>query len=117
MWIWNPQLKNVRPIKTWGFVIPFDKVNAYSFAADCKSAEHQSDSEKNEEIGRLNRVINQKDVEIHNLTSELAIAKECIKELEGADDDTSSTPGKPEKNSSNSSIPPSQESIASRLKR
>ena len=27
----------------------------------------KSDSEKTEEIGRLNRVINQKDVEIHNL--------------------------------------------------
>ncbi len=80
----------------------------------------KSDSEKTEEIGRLNRVINQKDVEIHNLKTELAstkaelaVAKERIKELEGADDDTSSTPGKPEKNSSNSSIPPSQESIAS----
>ena len=74
----------------------------------------KSDSEKTEEIGRLNRVINQKDVEIHNLKTELAstkaelaVAKERIKELEGADDDTSSTPGKPEKNSSNSSIPPS----------
>ena len=77
----------------------------------------KSDSEKNEEIWRLNRVINQKDVEIHNLTSELVIAKERIKEFEEADDDTSSTSGKPEKNSSNSSIPPSQESIASRLKR
>ena len=81
----------------------------------------KSDSEKTEEIGRLNRVINQKDVEIHNLKTELAstkaelaVAKKRIKELEGADDDTSSTPGKPEKNSSNSSIPPSQESIASR---
>ena len=31
-----------------------------------------SDSEKTEEIGRLNRVINQKDVEIHNLKTELA---------------------------------------------
>ena len=76
----------------------------------------KSDSEKTEEIGRLNRVINQKDVEIHNLKTELAstkaelaVAKKRIKELEGADDDTSSTPGKPEKNSSNSSIPPSQE--------
>ena len=77
----------------------------------------KSDSEKNEEIGRLNRVINQKDVEIHNLKSELAAAKERIKELEEAADDTSSTPGKPEKNSSNSSIPPSQESIASREQR
>ena len=58
----------------------------------------KSDSEKNEEIGRLNRVINQKDVEIHNLKTELAstkaelaVAKKRIKELEGADDDTSST--------------------------
>lgn len=75
----------------------------------------KSDSEKTEEIGRLNRVINQKDVEIHNLKTELAstkaelaVAEKRIKELEGADDDTSSTPGKPEKNSSNSSIPPSQ---------
>ena len=34
-------IKKVRPIKTWGFVIPFDKVNAYSFAADCKSAEQK----------------------------------------------------------------------------
>ncbi len=77
----------------------------------------KSDSEKTEEIGRLNRVINQKDVEIHNLKTELAVAKERIKELEEAADDTSSTPGKPEKNSSNSSIPPSQESIASREQR
>lgn len=36
----------------------------------------KSDSEKTEEIGRLNRVINQKDVEIHNLKTELAVAKE-----------------------------------------
>ena len=84
----------------------------------------KSDSEKTEEIGRLNRVINQKDVEIHNLKtelastkSELAVAKGRIKELEETDDDTSSTPGKPEKNSSSSSIPPSQESIASREQR
>ena len=77
----------------------------------------KSDSEKTEEIGRLNRGINQKDAEIHNLKTELAVAKERIKELEEAADDTSSTSGKPEKNSSNSSIPPSQESIASRLKR
>ena len=76
----------------------------------------KSDSEKTEEIGRLNRVINQKDVEIHNLKtelastkSELAVAKKRIKELEEDGDDTSSTPGKPEKNSSNSSIPSSQD--------
>ena len=43
--------------------------------------------------------------------SELAVAKKRIKELEEDGDDTSSTTGKPEKNSS---IPPSQESIASR---
>ena len=80
----------------------------------------KSDSEKTEEIGRLNRVINRKDMEIHNLKTELAstkaelaVAEKRIKELEGTDDDTS-TPGKPEKNSSNSSIPPSQESIAAR---
>ena len=48
----------------------------------------KSDSEKTEEIGRLNRVINHKDVEIHNLKSELAstksklaVAKERIREL------------------------------------
>lgn len=35
----------------------------------------KSDSEKTEEIGRLNRVINQKDVEIHNLKTELASTK------------------------------------------
>ena len=58
----------------------------------------KSDSEKTEEIGRLNCVINQKDVEIHNLKTELAstkaelaVAEKRIKELEGADDDTSST--------------------------
>ena len=84
----------------------------------------KSDSEKNEEIGRLNRIIGQKDVEIHSLKvelastkSELAAAKERIRELEEddcADDDTPGCSGKPEKNSSNSSIPPSQESIAAR---
>lgn len=84
----------------------------------------KSDSEKNEEIGRLNRVIGRKDVEIHNLKmelastkSELADAKSRVKELEdGSDDedDSSNAPGKPEKNSSNSSIPPTQESIAAR---
>ena len=57
----------------------------------------KSDSEKTEEIGRLNRVINQKNVEIHNLKTELAVAKERIKELEEAADDTSSAPGKPRK--------------------
>ncbi|MBQ2179321.1 MAG: IS66 family transposase [Prevotella sp.] len=84
----------------------------------------KSDSEKKEEIGRLNRIIGQKDVEIHGLKvelastkSELADAKERIKELEkdgGDDDATPGYPGKPEKNSSNSSIPPSHESIAAR---
>ena len=81
----------------------------------------KSDSEKKEEIGRLNRIIGQKDVEIHGLKvelastkSELADAKERIKELEEEednddDDDTSGTSGKPEKNSSNSSIPAQSE--------
>ena len=32
-------VKKVRPIKTGGFVIPPTKGKAYSFAADCKSAE------------------------------------------------------------------------------
>ena len=84
----------------------------------------KSDSEKNEEIGRLNRIIGQKDVEIHSLKmelatsrSELASAKARIKELEeqiGKEGGSSDSSGKPEKNSSNSSIPPSQESIAAR---
>ena len=84
----------------------------------------KSDSEKNEEIGRLNRVIGRKDVEIHNLKmelastkSELADAKSRVKELEDDSDDedgSSNAPGKPEKNSSDSSIPPTQESIAAR---
>ena len=86
----------------------------------------KSDSEKTEEIGRLNRIIGQKDKEIHSLKmdlastrSELAAAKDHIKELEGDDDsdnedNSSGTSGKPEKNSSNSSVPPSQESIAAR---
>ena len=77
----------------------------------------KSDSEKNEEIGRLNRIINQKDVEIHDLKMELATTKAKLSEAEArikeleADEGTS---GKPEKNSSNSSVPPSQESIAVR---
>lgn len=84
----------------------------------------KSDSEKTEEIGRLNRVIGQKDVEIHNLKvqlsstkSELANAKARIKELEDKSDEedgSSISSRKPEKNSSNSSVPPSQESIAAR---
>ena len=85
----------------------------------------KSDSEKTEEIGRLNRVICQKDKEIHNLKvelasskSDLADAKTRIKELEGEEpaeeDESSSSSEKPEKNSSNSSVPPSQESIAAR---
>lgn len=84
----------------------------------------KSDSEKTEEIGRLNRIICQKDTEIHSLKvqlastkSELADAKARIRELEyGSDEEggSSASSGKPEKNSSNSSIPPSQESIAAR---
>ncbi|UKK79389.1 transposase [Segatella baroniae B14] len=91
----------------------------------------KSDSEKTEEIGRLNRIIGQKDKEIHRLKmdlastrSELADAKAHIEELEenagehqSSDDDednSSGTSGKPEKSSSNSSVPPSQESIAAR---
>ena len=84
----------------------------------------KSDSEKNEEIGRLNRVIGRKDVEIHNLKmeldstkSELAEAKSRVRELEGGgdeEDDSPNEPGKPEKNSGNSSIPPTRESIAAR---
>ena len=86
----------------------------------------KSDSEKTEEIGRLNRIITRKDKEIHSLKAELATtrkelseAKARITELEGDDgeDGSSDGPGKPEKNSSNSSVPPSQESIAAREKR
>ena len=54
----------------------------------------KSDSEKTEEIGRLNRIINRKDKEIHSLKAELATtkkelseAKARIKELEGGDGD------------------------------
>lgn len=60
----------------------------------------KSDFEKNEEIGRLNRIIVQKDVEIHGLKmeladakSELADAKEHINELEENDGDDDATPG------------------------
>jgi len=83
----------------------------------------KSDSEKTEEIGRLNRIIGQKDKEIHSLKielastkSELADARARIEELEkdDDDDDPSGSSGKPEKNSSNSSVPPSHESIAAR---
>ena len=84
----------------------------------------KSDSEKTEEIGRLNRVICQKDKEIHKLKleltstkSDLADAKTRIKELEDENDekdDSAGSSGKPEKNCSNSSVPPSQESIAAR---
>lgn len=63
----------------------------------------KSDSEKNEAIGRLNRVIGQKDKVIHSLNMELAAANDRIKEL-GKDRDKG---GKLEKNSSNSSVPPS----------
>lgn len=84
----------------------------------------KSDSEKTEEIGRLNRIVCQKDKEIHKLKleltstkSDLADAKTRIKELEDENDekdDSAGSSGKPEKNSSNSSVPPSQESIAAR---
>lgn len=74
----------------------------------------KSDSEKNEEIGRLNRIIGQKDVEIHSLKSRLADADARIKELEDGRDNDCNPAGKPEKNSSNSSVPPSQESIQAR---
>ena len=84
----------------------------------------KSDSEKTEEIGRLNRIICQKDKKIHKLKmeltstkSDLADAKTRIKELEDENDendDSTGSSGKPEKNSSNSSVPPSQESIAAR---
>ena len=83
-----------------------------------------SDSEKTEEIGRLNRIVCQKDKKIHKLKLELtstkpdlADAKTRIKELEDENDekdDSVGSSGKPEKNCSNSSVPPSQESIAAR---
>ena len=75
----------------------------------------KSDSEKTEEIGRLNRNIDQKNVEIHNLKTELANSKARVRELEsqlGENDGSSPSSDKPEKNSSNSSVPPSKESIA-----
>lgn len=75
----------------------------------------KSDSEKTEEIGRLNRIICQKDKEIHKLKmelsttkSDLANAKTRIKELEDENDkkdDSIGLSGKPEKTSSNSSVP------------
>ena len=77
----------------------------------------KSDSEKTEEIGRLNRIIGQKDKEIHSLKIDLANANARIEELEvdnDDEDDSSDTSGRPEKNSRNSSVPPSQESIAAR---
>lgn len=84
----------------------------------------KSDSEKTEEIGRLNRIICQKDKEIHKLKmelsttkSDLANAKTRIKELEDENDKKDDSIGlseKPEKTSSNSSVPPSQKSIAAR---
>lgn len=86
----------------------------------------KSDSEKTEEIGRLNRIINQKDKEIHSQKTDLATTKNelsdaqaRIRELEGDDGEDCLSGGseKPEKNSSNSSVPPSQESIAAREKR
>lgn len=87
----------------------------------CLRKLEKSDSEKNEEIGRLHRIIGKKDVEIHNLKVEVAEAKFRIRELEEEQDKyhgegtgTDGSPCKPEKNSSNSSIPPSQESISAR---
>lgn len=77
----------------------------------------KSDSEKTEEIGRFNRIVCQKDKEIHKLKMELASAKTRIKELEdeiAKRDDFTGSSEKPEKTSSNSSVPPSQESIAAR---
>lgn len=84
----------------------------------------KSDSEKTEEFGRLNRIICQKDKEIHKLKmelsttkSDLAKAKTRIKELEDENDkkdDSIGSSEKPEKTSSNSSVPPSQESIVAR---
>lgn len=78
----------------------------------------KSDSEKDEEIGRLNRIVGQKDVEIHSLRTKLDAANARIEDLEKekgkGDGDYPNASGKPEKNSSNSSVPPSQESIASR---
>jgi hypothetical protein len=74
----------------------------------------KSDSEKPEEIGRLNRIIDQKNVEIHNLKTELANSKARVSELEsqlGENDGSSPSSDKSEKNSSNSSVPPSKESI------
>lgn len=60
----------------------------------CLRKLEKSDSEKTEEIGRLNRIICQKDKEIHNLKmelasskSDLADAKNHIKELEGDEPD------------------------------
>ena len=46
----------------------------------------KSDSEKTEEIGRLNRVINQKDVEIHNLKTELASTKAELAVAKGGEE-------------------------------
>lgn len=73
----------------------------------------KSDSEKTEDIGRLNRIVCQKDKEIHKLKleltstkSDLADAKTRIKELEDENDekdDSVGSSGKPEKNCSNSS--------------
>ena len=68
----------------------------------------KSDSEKTEEIGRLNRA----DAKAH-----IEELEENAGEHQSSDDDednSSGTSGKPEKNSSNSSVPPSQESIAAR---
>ena len=53
----------------------------------------KSDSEKTEEIGRLNRIIGQKDKEIHSLKIELADAKAHIEELEEGSDDEDNSSG------------------------
>ena len=58
----------------------------------CLRKLEKPNSEMTDEIGRLNRIIVQKDVEIHSMKvelastkSELAAAKERIRELEGGE--------------------------------
>lgn len=53
-------------------------------------------------------------MEIHSLKSRLTDANARIKELEDDKDNDGNTTGKPEKTCSNSSVPPSQESIQAR---
>lgn len=81
-----------------------DMDDALCLINQCLRKLEKSDSEK---IGRLNRIINRKDKEIHSLKAELATtkkelseAKARIMELEGDDgeDGTSGGSGKPEKN-------------------